>query len=400
MAVQRCSYTLLPLFLTFFLTACTHSPPKVVDSPSFKNWASTGDTQKVIAVLPFINETKTEDLNRLVREGFYEYFSVRLFHDTEMYDTDATLTLLTQSETPDISTITPKELGRALNCDALVYGKVKSFKRIFLLIYSQTIIETEIRIVETETGSELWKHTLTKRFHEGGVPTGPFAVIPALIRTTYGLRSSKRNRDIDAFCKTFVSLIPKIQHLYASEIKKRFDLQVASFKIKDGALTIASKLNQHGYKTFLKEVYHDDTIWHRVMAGPFTSKKEALGYQKKLKGKFSYLDPFVVNTKDSAATVITKKEARDPCKVQVASFKLEEGASTIYSRLFQRGYKPFLTKVHNNGETWYKVMVGPFSSKKEAVQHQVKLRKDFTFLNPIVRLNKNSSGTSVKNTVD
>jgi hypothetical protein len=130
MAVQRCSYTLLPFFLTFFLTACTHSPPKVVDSPSFKNWASTGDTQKVIAVLPFINETKTEDLNLLVREGFYEYFSVRLFHDTEMYDTDATITLLTQSETPDISTITPKELGRALNCDALVYGKVKSFKRV------------------------------------------------------------------------------------------------------------------------------------------------------------------------------------------------------------------------------------------------------------------------------
>jgi cell division septation protein DedD/TolB-like protein len=399
MTAKKYSYKLLPLLLAFFFVACTHSPPKVVDIPSFKKWASTGDTQKVIAVLPFTNETKTEDLNRLVREGFYEYFSVRLFHDIEIYDTDSTIELLTQPGARDLSTIPPEELGRALNCDALVYGKVKSFKRIFLLIYSQTIIETEIRIVETKTGKELWKHSLTRRFHEGGVPTGPFAVIPAVIRTTYGLRNSKRNRDIDAFCKKFVSLIPKIQHLHPNEIKKRFDLQVASFKMKDGALTISSELNQHGYKTFLKEVYLDDEIWHRVMTGPFTSKKEALGYQAKLKGTFSYLDPIVVSNEDSNNTVITKA-VRDPCKVQVAAFKLEEGASTIYSKLFQRGYKPFLTKAHNNGETWYKVMVGPFPSKKEAVQYQANLKKDFHFLNPIVLRTKNNTESGVKNTVE
>ncbi len=90
---------MLSLFLIFLISACTHLSSQVVDTPSFKQWASTGDTQKVIAVLPFTNETKTEDLNRLVREGFYEYFSVRLFHDIEIYD--AHRLVYAQKQIPD-----------------------------------------------------------------------------------------------------------------------------------------------------------------------------------------------------------------------------------------------------------------------------------------------------------
>ena len=75
--------------------------------------------------------------------------------------------------------------------------------------------------------------------------------------------------------------------------------------------------------------------------------------------------------------------------MQVASFKLKEGALYISSKLDKHGYKPFLAKENNNGEIWHRVMVGPFASRKEALYQQVKLKKEFIFLSPIVVKSEN-----------
>lgn len=223
---------------------------------------------------------------------------MRPFHGVEIEETDEIIRMLENAEEKKFHKIPPKKLGEYLQCDALVCGRVTRFKRIFLLIYSQMLIEAEIRIVEAQTGKEIWKHTLTKRFHEGGVPTGPFGAIPAAIRTTYGLRKSKRNKDIDVFCKGFVRCIPKIQHIHVRRIDKLYEVQLASFKLKEGALHISSKLSQQGYKTFLKEVQKNSEIWHRVMVGPYVSRKEAVRYQTKLKKEFIFLSPIVVKSEN------------------------------------------------------------------------------------------------------
>jgi hypothetical protein len=131
------------------------------------------------------------------------------------------------------------------------------------------------------------------------VPTGPFGVIPALIRTSFSLRESKRNRDIDAFCEDFVSRIPEIQHVQARRIDELCELQLASFKMKEGALTISSKLHQHGYNPFLRKANYSGEIWYRVMVGPFVSRREALDYQIKLKKEFNYLNPIVIGSESS-----------------------------------------------------------------------------------------------------
>jgi len=289
-----------PLLLIPMALSCSHFAPKVVESPDFNEWGMSGDVPKVFAILPFTNETKVPGLNQLVREGFYEYFSVRSFHDVEMSDMDEII----KNEDKDFNTIPPKELGRLLTCDALVYGKVTRFRRIFLLLYSQMLLEAEIRIVEAESGKELWKHTFAKRFHEGGVPTGPFGVIPTAIRTTYSLRTSRRNKDIDTFCKDLVSCIPKLHSLHARKISEPCDLQVASFKLKEGASTIFSKLSQQGYKPFLTKIDSKGETWYNVMLGPFDSRKEALHCQVKVKSEFSFLSPAVVggNNEDSSAS--------------------------------------------------------------------------------------------------
>ena len=300
MVVKKYFYAMVSLLLVFFSVSCSHFTPKVVETPRFKEWISSGDAPKIVATLPFTNETEVENLEQLVREGFYKHFSVRNFFDIEIKEVDGIIEVLKEGEGRDFHSLSPRELGEFLRCDALVYGRITRFKRIFLLIYSQMLVEAEIKIVEAESGDELWKHTFSKRFHEGGVPTGPFGVIPAAIRTSYSLRESKRNRDIDVFCKDFVVLIPETQHIQTGTIDELCELQLASFKMKEGALTISSTLHQHGYKPFLRKIEVNGEIWFRVMLGPFVSRREALRYQLKLKREFSFLNPIVLMSKDDS----------------------------------------------------------------------------------------------------
>jgi len=298
--VKKYFYAVVSLLLVFFSASCSHFTPKVVETPRFKEWISNDDAPRIVATLPFTNETEIENLDQLVREGFYKHFSVRSFFDIEIKEVDGIIEVLKEGEGRDFHSLSPRELGEFLRCDALVYGRITRFKRIFLLIYSQMLMEAEIKIVEAESGDELWKHTFSKRFHEGGVPTGPFGVIPAAIRTSYSLRESKRNRDIDVFCKDFVGLIPETQHIQTRKIDELCELQLASFKMKEGALTISSTLHQHGYKPFLRKIEVNGEIWFRVMLGPFVSRREALRYQLKLKREFSFLNPIVLMSKDDS----------------------------------------------------------------------------------------------------
>ena len=85
--------------------------------------------------------------------------------------------------------------------------------------------------------------------------------------------------------------------------------------------------------------------------------------------------------------------------MQAASFTMEEGASIISSELSQRGYKPFLTTANSNGEIWHNVMLGPFTTRREAEHHQVKLKKQFSFLDPIVLKSNNSNNLYIKKDV-
>ena len=294
----------LSLLLLCLCTSCTYYSPKIVDTPDFRDWASSSDKPKIAAILPFTNETKLDGLDRLVRESFYKHFSVRNFFDIELQEVDGIIKVLEEAENKDFREIPPQKLGELLRCDALVYGRVFKFKRVFFVIYAQMVIGAEMSIVETQSGKELWKYSLTKRFHEGGIPIGPFEVIPAAIRTTFSLRESRKTRDVDAFCKDFVSRMPDVHHLQARRIEELCNLQIASFKLKEGALHISSTQSQQGYKPFLREAHKNDEIWYRVMIGPFVSREEAERYQVKLSKEFTFLSPIVVRSEESSGSGI------------------------------------------------------------------------------------------------
>ena len=120
---------------------------------------------------------------------------------------------------------------------------------------------------------------------------------------------------------------------------------------------------------------------------PFTNETEVEGLGK-LEREFSFLNPIVVR-RENIDNLSTERREVAFCDLQLASFKLQEGALYISSKLSQHRYKPFLTETNNNGELWYRVMVGHYVSREEALYQQVKLKKEFIFLSPIVVKNEN-----------
>jgi len=385
MKQSLCKIVLLLILLSF--CSCSHfahHPPRVIETPSFMQWAASSPLPRTIAILPFSNDTNVQGINELMRKSFYEYFSVKPFYDVEMEEIDEAIkSVLEKSEGKDIYALPSAELGKQLKCDALVYGRVITLKKMFLLLYSQLLLEAEVKIVDARSGKELWKHTLTKKFREGDIPTGPVGVVLITMKAGSKLRKSRMNKDIDAFCREFVSIIPEVRPTLASKSEEPCEIQVASFKLKEGALTTSSQLSQQGYKSFVREVPRNGEILYRVMVGPFASRKEAARSHEKLKREFDFLTPLVVREAASNSSAI-RKGVEERYDLKVASFKLEEGAHLISSKLSQHGYKPFLKIENTNGALWYNVMLGPYASKEEAVHHQVQLQEEFRFLNPII----------------
>ena len=60
------------------------------------------------------------------------------------------------------------------------------------------------------------------------------------------------------------------------------------------------------------------------------------------------------------------------------------GANRMAARLTELGYQPHILPTQINGQTWYKVEVGPYSSAADARDAQDKLRQDYQarFANP------------------
>ena len=68
-------------------------------------------------------------------------------------------------------------------------------------------------------------------------------------------------------------------------------------------------------------------------------------------------------------------------ELQLNSFKVESNAKRFLAGLIKKGYEPFIMSVHN-GETWFKVRMGPYPSKENArrIAAQLKNKHDLSSL--------------------
>jgi cell division protein FtsN len=84
-------------------------------------------------------------------------------------------------------------------------------------------------------------------------------------------------------------------------------------------------------------------------------------------------------------TSIKKQNISLDFTVQVASYPNLNDAENMSSSLVKKGFPAFPIKVSINGQDWYRVSVGSFKTKKEAVEYQQSLKKQGVVKDAVVQ---------------
>ena len=174
------------IFLTILLTSCSELPVikkfyevKYSVSENFKK-----RPPKVVAILPFENLTKNPDAALVVRRSFYGQFAPKSFIDMEMSKIDSVLEKNHIKIASDLRKYEPREIGKMLHADALIYGRVTYYKKVWLLFYSYRTEGLSSEMIDAKTGETLWMADHKVTGYGGDVPgttfTNPFGIISSL----------------------------------------------------------------------------------------------------------------------------------------------------------------------------------------------------------------------------
>lgn len=238
-----------------------------------------------IAILPFADRTGTPDLPRMLRESLYGHLSHRPFQDVEMDRIDHQL-----ASTADPAAFHPtpaalRDLGEKLGCDAVVHGTVTEFERLFMGVYSQLSLGADIAIYDTHDGRRLWRDRHITRLHDGGLPLTPLGIPLSGARSGWNLRDSQIARAVDDLARTLAERIPGPGARPAAAADWRFDLQVGAYLDHQRALDQRDALKKRGFPAAVHSEHRDQTIWHRVLVGPYADEQEALQVRRQLEAQ-------------------------------------------------------------------------------------------------------------------
>ena len=117
--------------------------------------------------------------------------------------------------------------------------------------------------------------------------------------------------------------------------------------------------------------------------GEDTETEEIAALEKKANGKAGSHAPaaapvtaaVVPKVDDRFPTSIKKGAAEAEYTVQVAAYPNPKDAEAMSATLIKKGLPAFPVKVMLNGAEWYKVSVGSFKNRKEAMDYQAELKK-------------------------
>ena len=120
------------------------------------------------------------------------------------------------------------------------------------------------------------------------------------------------------------------------------------------------------------------------------SKKEAAKLEQEMMGEEAEVDTTATAVEDTLAEVPEpmdagavpeeEEEVYVPTEpegsgytIQVASCESMEYAQHLIERYTQRGYEPYMTRVEVDGQLYYRVRIGNFQAKSEAVSLKAEL---------------------------
>ncbi len=175
------------------------------------------DLPRIVAILPFQNETEEVELANKVRKAFYNHFSSKAYTEIKLPIVDEKVIQLEKSSGKKLYELKPGEVCDVIGCDGLVYGKVIDFKKVYALVYSQLSVEAEVWMVNAKTGKEVFRIRESVKFHEGGVPISPLGAIMTAISTALNLRDIQQIRLVSELAYKINEKIPSPEGVAAEQ---------------------------------------------------------------------------------------------------------------------------------------------------------------------------------------
>ncbi len=210
---------LLVVIGLFSLIGCVTAPNRLDQELSMA--AEQSYKSFSVAVLPFVDKTDSNGLANLVRYSFYGHLSVRPYRDIELHLIDRKLSEYNLTNLKTLSSKNVSELGRLLECDALILGEITTYQKVFLGIYSQVAVGATISIWDTRSGQVIWQDQHVARFHDGGIPFSLVEIPFISFRSGWNLRERVKIRTVDDLSRHLASRIPGPDIiLYMSKLTK------------------------------------------------------------------------------------------------------------------------------------------------------------------------------------
>ena len=197
---------LLMLIGFFSLIGCATTPPSFnqeVVRATFESYEPLS-----LAVLPFMDNTDSKGLANLVRRAFYGHLSVQPYRDIELHLIDQKLSEHNLTDPKVLYTMPITELGRMLECDAVVLGEITIYQKLFFGVYSQLAVGAAISIWDTRSGQMIWHDRHVARFHDGGIPFSLLEIPFLSFRSGWNLRERVTIRTVDDLTHHLVNRIP------------------------------------------------------------------------------------------------------------------------------------------------------------------------------------------------
>ncbi|MBI4400747.1 MAG: DUF799 family lipoprotein [Nitrospirae bacterium] len=170
---------------------------------------------RLVAILPFENltgKTASEEekgAGYVIRTAFANHFTTRRYETQRTVVTDRLLQEKGQFKADDIVQVPAKVLGEITKAEALIYGQITHFDRIYVGVYSQIAVGAKLRMVDVQTGDVLWEAEDVSRKHSSGFSTEPIGLLIALASNAYALRHIEVVRASEELFRSMVETIPR-----------------------------------------------------------------------------------------------------------------------------------------------------------------------------------------------
>ena len=149
----------------------------------------------------------------------------------------------------------------------------------------------------------------------------------------------------------------------------RYLVQVASLGSSGNAGKLMASLQQRGFPVLMDVVDSDVGKLNRVRVGPYANEAEAAQASARISKEIAGVNPRVVDLQPEQSALVTRPS--DPLVrwvVQVGSFSDESNAIRLVKQLQDNGNSAYRESVTSGGSLIYRVRVGPFIEREEALR--------------------------------